>query len=219
MDGRQGTAGREGLECLGIIMSSHPAIVVYGQTTEYDFPLILAFGREPNSNHYKSKGVGAYDFDNSKLCAFWNIAYRTVGSAASNSISTANLKHICRGAKSSPIAFADALPIGLKDKEKSKYARRVDITDDDIKEHISEIFSHSSITARTAIILLSGLDRPDFDRSLKMIERESLAKKIPSVRLPFFYGTNVRKIEEAARISGVASVQKTIDHFVELFDN
>jgi hypothetical protein len=174
-------------------MSIHPAIAVYEQTERHDFPLILVFGREPNSPHHKSKGVGRYDFNTSKRCAFWNIAYRTVGKSASKPVTSQEMKRICHSAKGSPIVFADALPIGLEDKEKSKYRRRLAVSDADVTDHILEIFSHQKILDRTAIILLSGVEGTEFSRSLEQIEHEASARKIPSLRVLFSMETTLKK--------------------------
>jgi len=200
-------------------MSEHAAIALYADTRQFDFSLLLAFGREPNSQHGKTRGVNLYDFNDAPSCAFWNIAYRTVGRAASNLLSTSKLKTICEENRASPIAFADALPIGLKNSEKSKFIKRMAISDSEINEHIEEIFSHRDIINRISIILLSGIHTPEFIRSKHKIKEMASDRKIPTIDVPFFYGTNARKIDSCIENSESDLIRNTMNSFLEKFEN
>jgi hypothetical protein len=103
---------------------AHPAIAVYGDTAERSFPLLMVVGREPNSvNNGPSKGVATYCFDrdDGPRCAFWNTSYGIA--ARSVGLSTRELKARCRSERASPIIYADALPITIRNQTRNKKLR------------------------------------------------------------------------------------------------
>jgi len=91
---------------------SHPLFQTYANTLQQTFPLVLIIGREPNTDLEISGEHGLYNFDDHPRCAFWNVAYSVV--AETQGLSAAQLKQQCRHRRSSPLVFADALPIGIK---------------------------------------------------------------------------------------------------------
>jgi len=154
-------------------MTHHPTILVYGDTLKYIFPLILIIGREPNNVLPVRDTVEEYDFDTARHCAFWNFSHGFVARIVNKRHTARDFKQLCRSKKASPIAYADSLPICIPNETVGKQIARSSVSDADINRHIDNIFRHRQIINRTALVLLSGLRDPVFERSVRRIREMS----------------------------------------------
>ncbi|MCB8823205.1 hypothetical protein [Microvirga rosea] len=193
---------------------AHPAIAVYGKTLEKDFDLVLVVGREPNSdNPGFSTGIDTYDFDHGKgpRCAFWNSSYGIAGQTIG--LTTRELKVLCRQQECSPIAYADALPITLPNSVKNKFRARLAIADEDIERHLTHLFSHQEFMRRVGLVLLSGIETPEFQRSFRLFDAlcQKHGKMVRNV--PFFFGNNVPKIKQALDEEAIAALTLIMKKF------
>lgn len=195
----------------------HNAISLYGKTLSREIPLVLAFGREPNGTAVKVSGVGPYDFLDAPRCAFWNVAHNAAGSTVSAQ-SGAWFKKFCIEHSSSPITFADALPITIKNKVAGKHAIRSATTEEAISSHIEHIFSLNEVIDRVGLIIFSGLDAPVFGKSIDLITKRAKSISIPFLQVPFFYPTNTQKIRNAMDMFpvGTEAFRKIISEFLAL---
>lgn len=174
--------------------NSHPALQSYAATVTKSFPLILVFGREPNTDFEISGVHDLYDFDAAPNCAFWNISYATI--AATVKLSARELKDRCRSAGASPLVYADALPIGILNSVANKRARRaVDPTR--VDEHMARVFGFTPLISRVDLVVMSGIAAKEFEHSRMEIERHCGGLRIPFTHSPFFHGNNGPRIRAA----------------------
>ncbi len=176
----------------------HPALIAYGaKTLSQNFPLALVVGREPQVDEEVAAGVGSYDFTAHPRCAFWNIAYRLMArSTGQPEFGTAAFKQECVQRKASPILFADALPIGLSNRNdaRAKHLQRSEVSDEAADRHVKGIFE-LDIMKRVQLVILSGHQAPQFQYATNAY-REHLRKAgKPFIETAFLYPTNSRKIE------------------------
>lgn len=188
--------------------NSHPALIYFGsKTLTRNFPLILFVGREPQTDQMASKGIGTYDFTKYPRCAFWNTAYSQLAQADGHGdYRGAALKRDCLQAESSPIAFADALPICLSDKNSSgeKRRERSAISRAAIDDHIDGILSFDLLN-RVDLVVLSGHERQEFSYATGALQTRLDAKGIRHISTAFLYPTNSRRIQEQLIASGAIS--------------
>lgn len=175
---------------------SHACLISYASTHETDIPLVLVVGREPNGSSPVTPDWGTYDFREWPNCAFWNVAYGVLGSAASPALNTGAVKRLAVEKAASPIIIADAMPQSIDNAVRNKAAQRDVISDAAIEQHVENIFAHDQLIKRVKIVLLSGLDAR-FARSSRIFEEKCRSLNIPLQSLPFFYGTNFPKIRAA----------------------
>ncbi|CAO4138201.1 hypothetical protein [Methylorubrum extorquens] len=192
---------------------AHPALIGFDQTFEHDFPLILAVGREPSSHEAIVYGLGHYDFRSSPKCAFWNVSYGFVGSKIG--LKPHELKSLCVARRASPLIYADALPITIKNAVANKAELRAVVLKEAVTAHVAHIFSHEPVVQRIGLVLLSGLDAPQFQHSVACFQTACRERGIPAVRVPFFYGTNVPKLREAITSEASARIQTIMEGFRE----
>lgn len=182
----------------------HPLLQSYGETVERSFPLILAIGREPNTQLPISGDHGCYDFDLAPRCAFWNVSYAMLGRSVG--LAVHELKSEVRARRASPIIYADSLPIGLRNSVKNKKLHRDAIQNGFGSAHVDRIFAYRPLLDRVSIVLASGLDDGVFSESVSRIRGHCEEKGIRYAELPFFYGTNTPKI----RIAVAGDVEDSI---------
>ena len=147
--------------------SSHPLLQSYAATVERSFPLILAIGREPNTQLPISGDHGLYDFDLAPRCAFWNVSCGILGRSAG--LSVRGLKNEARARGASPIIYADSLPIGLKNAVTDKQKHRRTIDRGLGSAHIDRIFAYRPLLDRVTVVLASGLTDSVFAESVSRI--------------------------------------------------
>ncbi|MEK6898302.1 MAG: hypothetical protein AABX28_03020 [Nanoarchaeota archaeon] len=169
----------------------YPIIVIYKKSIERDYPLILIIGREPNNFQNFIGKVGDYDFDLSPRCAFWNMAYKIIGKEVN--LSAKDLKKLSREKSSSIICFSDCLPKPIPNKEKSKDTIRREIKEEDIVNHITNIFN-KDILKRVNLIIISGVDKKPFEKSVSLIKEECYKLNILLIEIPFLAPNNSSKI-------------------------
>ncbi|MGL5363524.1 MAG: hypothetical protein ACRDBH_11625 [Bosea sp. (in: a-proteobacteria)] len=179
--------------------SAHAAISHYKNTLADNAtsPLIMAVGREPNGNHEeKSSGLGHYDFADAPRCAFWNVSHSVLGRLHDQHVS--QVKTICRNAGRSPIVYADALPISLKNAVADKNRHRDLLTDSALADHVAHVFSHEAVMRRVKLVFLSGHNAGDaLNRASRLFQEACKAQNIKCAVVPFFYPTNTRKVMDA----------------------
>ncbi len=189
----------------------HPIIVAFEQTLHADFPLILAIGREPNNEGLVENCVGLYDFRLSPRCAFWNTAYavmaRTIGTT------TYDLKQTCIAQQGSPIILADALPQCIPTRVGNKQQLRAVIPPETVSAHIGNMFSYKAIVARVRLVLLSGLDSAPFANARAAIIAQCAQHELPYKAIPFLYGTNTPKIQQALSKRETAIIRDVFAQF------
>jgi hypothetical protein len=138
---------------------THPIMLYYKETKDLDFPLILFVGREPNGDVEIKNIIGEHNFDDYPNCAFWNTSYGVVANVLG--VSTSEIKELFRKRKSSCIVFSDSLPCTILNKVKDKFSIREKILEENIINHINDIFS-LEISKRIKLIVLSGLQDKGF---------------------------------------------------------
>jgi hypothetical protein len=195
-----------------ISVGSHACLISYADTHETDIPLVLVVGREPNGSSPVTPDWGTYDFRKSPNCAFWNIAYGLLGSAATPALNAGGVKKLALAKAASPIIIADAMPQSIDNAVRNKAAQRNAIADDAIEQHVANIFAHDHLIKRVRIVLLSGLD-VRFLRSARIFEEKCRALNLPVQRLPFFYGTNAPKIRATITAETRQHLKEVADAF------
>ena len=133
-------------------MSTHPRLLAYADTPTQTHPLILVVGREASADAKIVDGIGDYDFDTVKS-RFWTTAYSTIASVGGTNLYS--LRSVCRQRRSSPIIFADALPVGIEHSNKDKLALRDQITSTELDEHLSSLLQ-MPILKRLKLIVCAG---------------------------------------------------------------
>jgi len=175
------------------VSGEHPIIAYYGETDAARYPLILVIGREPNANQVIANTVGQYDFRLAPLCGFWNTSYgmlaRVVG------LDVRGLKKLCVERRGSPLIYADSLPHCLPNTTANKRAYRDRVATEKVVTHIASIFSHRELVDRVGLVIMSGLRSSLFRPARLAIERECEFLTTPVIDLPFFFGTNTKKIQ------------------------
>lgn len=189
----------------------HPAIIAFGDTFAQDFPLILAVGREPSSHEDEVHGLGSYDFRTSPRCGFWNQSYAAVGETVG--LTSRTLKELCVQRRASPLIYADALPITIKNVVTEKRVLRDGVPAEAIAAHVTHIFSHDEVMARVALVIMSGLESPSFTGAVSKFETACESRKIPMISVPFFYGTNAGKIREQLAGDGESRIRTVMERF------
>lgn len=148
---------------------THPNLVAYQKTATKDFPLMLVVGREPNESIPVSPTLGTYDFKAHPAAAFWNMAYRLLArSDQSPNFGTGELKQLCIQKQSSPIVFADALPIT------HPYGSGVpkpEVGENAIKEHVNSVLGHNEVIGRVRIAFLSGHKREPYKTASELFKK------------------------------------------------
>jgi hypothetical protein len=153
----------------------------------------LAIGREPNTDRPIENTIGPYDFRLATRCGFWNTSYSMLGKICG--YTTREIKQRCVERGGSPLIYADSLPHGLLSHVADKTDRRSKISSEVVAEHVSRIFSQRVLLDRVRIVILSGLEGAVFAPAVTAFKQRCAEASIPAIELPFFYGTNTRKIE------------------------
>lgn len=194
-------------------MQGHPILSVFKQTEHQNVPLLLAVGRELNGITGMINQIGPYDFRQYPRCGFWNTSYGMV--ARVKGIRTWQLKQHCVRVRGSPIVYTDALPQCVPNAVVDKLPGRENIEQDDIKQHIDAIFSHTHLVRRVRLVVLSGLDHRVFARSRSCIAEHCSRLGLPCIRVPFFHGMNTRKIQQALSTQDRQIILEIVDSFLD----
>lgn len=173
----------------------HPTIQYFASTHEESFPLILAIGREPNTDRSIANTIGPYDFRLAPNCGFWNTSYGMLGRIIG--LTTKRMKRVCIERDASPLIYADGLPHGVLSAVSNKTEIRGAISPAAVAEHASRIFSHHVLVNRVRVTILSGLDDTNLRLAAAEFRKLCAERSIAVIDLPFFYGTNMPRIELA----------------------
>jgi hypothetical protein len=177
------------------MLHNHPILFYFGTTDKKEFPLALMIGREPNTDMTIVDEKGPYDFRDYPRAQFWNIAYGIV--AEQMQLQAWQLKELCVRKDSSPILFANSLPIGSKFRAVDTDEKRRSVTAENAKEHIRNVFSFSDLIQRVSLVIMSGLDDEVFAASRSEVRQICGALGIQVAATPFFFGPNKAKIDLA----------------------
>ena len=128
-------------------------------------------------------------------------------------LTTRQLKQLCVLKQSSPIIYADALPIGLKYHVVGKHDYRSQIAPETIHQHIANIFAHTILIDRVRLVLTSGLQDQAFERAKHWIEHICQERHTAIMHLPFFYGNNTPKILTALDDGCRHVIKEIVDKF------
>ena len=173
---------------------THPLFLNFGETSQMNFPIILIIGREPNNDSISDATVGQYDFKTHPKCAFWNTAFKLVGSY--NDITTAELKKLFIKNNSSPIVFTDASPKGIPNIVSAKNKIRSTLAEAEIKEHIKSIFNNEKLINRVKFVLFSGLENNKYNMFKTLFNEQAIERQIPITEISFLIGNNYPKIQK-----------------------
>ncbi|MBU6404738.1 MAG: hypothetical protein KGQ84_08495 [Proteobacteria bacterium] len=178
---------------------SHPLMYVLGETQNFEFPLILVIGREPNYDGRCNDSIEIMcnsEFGSMKG-GVWATAYTQIAKQYLGDKATAGqLKKICFAKNASPIVFSNALPIGIPNSVRDKDKKRNECQDDDISRHISKIFG-AVITSRYGLVVQHGAcGSRKTQLAAKLIEKICKDINLPYCSSPFFYNGNSKKIQE-----------------------
>ena len=190
----------------------HPIIAYFGETNAARYPLILAIGREPNTNQAIKNVVGPYDFRTSPRCGFWNTSYGMLARVVD--LETRSLKKLCVERRGSPLIYADSLPCGLKHRVTDKQTHRGQVAAEDAVAHITNIFSHRGLIDRVQLVVMSGIRGSLFRPAREEIKRRCELTAIPAIDLPFFYGTNAKKIQRELTEADRGLIKSIFEQFV-----
>jgi len=138
-------------------------LIAYKDTQPEDGPFILVVGREQNETGTVVNKVKQYDFDTAPRCQFWVASYAMAAHAAE--IGTQRFKGACRQLRTSPILYADCLPVCIPEETRSKWSIRDRVPEQQKIDHALSILAHSDYIKNVAIILFSGVRHPVFDAS------------------------------------------------------
>jgi hypothetical protein len=173
----------------------HPTIQYLANTNAAAFPLILIIGREPNTDRPIANTIGPYDFRDAPRCAFWNTSYAMLATITGQT--TRDLKQHCIARAGSPLIYADALPHGLLNEVGDKHTIRRQLPRAEVAAHVARVFSHRTLIDRVQLIITSGLLHTAFTDAKKLISAHAATEEVPVIDVPFFYGTNTKKIAAA----------------------
>lgn len=192
---------------------THPLLLSFGQTYEKDFPVILVVGREPNNETISDKSFGFYDFTKFPNCAFWNLAFKLVGSY--NSLTTTQIKQKFIAHNCSPIIFTDASSKGILNKVAAKNEVRNSLKKEDFNAQVDAIFADEKLTKRVKLIILSGLSSNVYNDFKERLNQQATNRQILTKEISFLFGNNYPKIEKEMSDKEI----KIIKSVFELYDN
>ena len=195
---------------------SHPLMYVSGGTQEYEFPLILAIGREPNYDEDIDDAVGIINDEEFRSMSggVWVTAYTQFAKQCfGNKATSRQLKNICFEKNASPIVFANAFPITIPNSVTNKAELRNKLIAG-FPAHIAKIFN-KPLSRRFGLVVQHGADKTEASAlATELIVSECGKRGIPYCSSPFFYNGNSGKIQSA--LSEVAPVIQSI--FAQFID-
>ncbi len=212
--------------------NTHPVMLRYKNTHLHSFPLILIVGREPNNDPdsestYESNGLPfnkgidentGKEFNNTK-CAFWNIAFGKF--AKVNGTHTQQIKKDFEYREACPIIFTDASPIGIPNEKGNKWRERKKLGELKFKEQLEKIFKQKDLLIRVKLVIFSGLDRDKnvyeyFKKEFETYKNDHGYDFRINENVPFFYGTNSKKIDDAIKKEDQEIFKEIYNEFINL---
>lgn len=174
---------------------SHPSVLGFENSLNpsMSFSLILIIAREPNNTTKSDGTLGTYPFELFPRCAMWNLPHSLMGTL--HGLPPGEFRRTCFAKGISPFVFTDALPIGLPQVAAKKWENRKKILEEDNLEQAKTILGivNSRFQDRLKLIIFTGLQHEMFFHFKEFIKN---GITIPSVEVPFFYGTNMPEIRE-----------------------
>lgn len=196
----------------------HPTIAGFGAFQFRGHRLVLDIGREPNCLFGTRiiNTVQAFEINHAPRCCYWNRAHAQLARIGGN-IKSSEFRMIRTVLNSSPIIFADALPVAIpyghpdRDQIRQQTAGNIRL----LEEHVENIFSNEAVIARVQLVILSGLTQNVFNNAVTRIQQQCALNNIPSVAMPF-YGSRCSHDDLDAAIEGHAHI---LEHVFEQFIN
>lgn len=176
----------------------HPLMYVLGITQQYNFPLILIIGREPNYDGPLDNSIGIIDNQQFKSMpgGAWVTAYTQIAKQYYGASGTSKkLKDACIKRNASPIVFSNAFPMGILNhiKEKASIRRK---TASLIPSHVAKLFN-SPLSGRFKLVIQHGTDESEASiHATEQIKNECMERNIPYFSTPFFYNGNSANIQK-----------------------
>lgn len=183
---------------------------VLGNTQQYNFPLILIIGREPNYDGAVDKSIGIINIQEFRSMSggVWVTAYTQIAKQYYGTSGTSKkLKDICIKRDASPIIFSNAFPMGILNhiKEKASIRRKIASL---IPSHVAELFN-SPLSGRFKLVIQHGTDESEASiLATEQIKNECIKRNIPYFSTPFFYNGNSANIQE--QLSNARPIIKSI---------
>jgi hypothetical protein len=122
---------------------AHPLMYVLGNTQQYNFPLILTIGREPNYDGAIDKSIGIINNQEFRSMSggVWVTAYTQIAKQYYGPSATSKkLKDTFIKRDASPIVFSNAFPTAILNHVKEKACIRTKIVSL-IPSHVAELFN------------------------------------------------------------------------------
>jgi len=191
---------------------SHPLLLKYQQTEQFNFPLILVIGREPNTNDVSDESVGNYDFEDYPKCAFWNVAFsllaRIIGSTRKG------IKAEFKKQQAAPLLFSDAFAQGIENRVNDKLIIRSGQAEA-ANDQVEALLKHTYLLGRVKMIILSGLEHKVYDNFKTEIYNRLQNTNVTIIELPFFYPTNMPSIMNRLTEEGGDVIMEIYQTYVE----
>lgn len=191
---------------------THPILTYFRETKQASFPLVLAVGREANTDLQMENRDGAYDFRLFPHASFWNNAYGIL--AESVGLECWRLKDICTKSECSPLVVGNCLPIGIKNDVRNKRAVRMRVSEDAKRDHVQAMFSLRVLVDRVGMVVMSGVDDAVFDASREVVVSECRRRGVQAAEVPFFYGGNRPAIERKLTTEDWAKIKEITSAFL-----
>ncbi|WP_426415333.1 hypothetical protein [Aestuariirhabdus sp. LZHN29] len=158
------------------------SVVAFGETEQFDFPLIMVFGRESNGSNKVIPGVSIYDETVSSRSTFWNRSLTFIQRCASSKL---HLRRECIKRNAGPVLFTNAIPHPILNAESDKDCIRAAVDSASIEEHILSVFN-LDIAKRVKVVVFSTGPGEKFDVARNKVKEFCLDKGIVLIDVPYF---------------------------------
>ena len=196
-------------------MTKHPMIYLLGDTELLSYPLILTIGREPNQDLELDNSIGllcAAEFSMQRggvfVTAYTQIAKQFTG----DNTMISRFKGYCLQNNASPILFANAYPKAIKNEVVNKVQLRAQLTAEEIRQHISNLFN-CPLAKRYALVIQHGVDNSAASQIAQQTVKQYCSELgISYITSAYFYNGNSEKIQR-----DLSSVKSNINAIVAEF--
>ncbi|HEY9040787.1 MAG TPA: hypothetical protein VIN66_01270 [Rheinheimera sp.] len=196
-------------------MTKHPMIYLLGDTEQHSYPLILTIGREPNQDLELDNSIGhlnTAEFSKQRggvfVTAYTQIAKQFIG----DNTLISQFKGYCLENNASPILFANAYPKAIKNDVVNKVQLRAQLTAEEIRQHISNLFN-CALAKRYALVIQHGVDNSTASQIAQQTVKQYCHELgIDYITSAYFYNGNSEKIQR-----DLSSVKSNINAIVAEF--
>lgn len=166
--------------------SLHPLILVSkpkDRVLNNNQKLLMVVGREPNSSQKYGDHIGEFWLDEPGVGHFWKVTHTILGDLIGYDQGQDLKKKVIEN-NFSPITFTNFSPKPLESTEDDVPAKRNQIDDEQIRNHIQSIFEKDLIHRVDLFILAVG-DREELQVNEKTFRRNAETHGIDVVKTPF----------------------------------